>query len=705
MTVKDAAGYAAAIATTTPLATRSLVEEGTGQQRRRATRTGSSRSRVAVGTLCWWVALSKSVCVAVAADDESGVAQPAGEHGDSVHNIGAGAAAKDMDLDAWCAAKNSDVGPPVSAALKNTDWELYRTPSNISRTTIPGLTEGVPGMTFHGALGPKECKALISAFPKEGAGYMPGDRVAELYRDRKVKARVLAQDDKLAEVLFERLRDYLPQELDGGSLYRINPNFRFIHYETGGHHSTHIDGREPGVPRFDENVGGYVQSRLTLQVYLNTHGSDFSGGEFEIVAPDPSDESRTNVRHTIRPSAGDAVVFYQERLTPPSAYPPYELQHEGSDVTSGEKFACRTMVDYVFPDKERAQMGNVKDDKYRTDAATPLSATCEDRTKHRASILAVGNTIIDTILTVPFIPIDEKLLVQTKKRYVGGQGANGAQALALLGPKVTFATRVGDDLDGLMARRRYEALGMDLSLFVEVPNATTSSAVVVVSTGEQKQRNSMIHDDPAMYAKTPELETALLEAERRLAGKEFGAVYTDGWQLDMALPIVRAARRHKVHVVTDIEVWNNSTRELASLATVLIANGPILRELAAELTGEDFGIKSGKSMQETVLVISKQRPHQTVVATEGPGGSSGAAPGTTSISEIIHVPAVLADVRDTTGAGDTYHAGYVDALVRGLPLESAMRFATHAAAAKCETPGSSVTEEALKRFGVLRSAC
>ena len=30
-------------------------------------------------------------------------------------------------------------------------------------------------------------------------------------------------------------------------------------------------------------------------------------------------------------------------------------------MTWGEKFACRTMVDYIFPDEETARLSNVKD--------------------------------------------------------------------------------------------------------------------------------------------------------------------------------------------------------------------------------------------------------------------------------------------------------------------------------------------------------
>jgi len=430
---------------------------------------------------------------------------------------------------------------------------------------------------------------------------------------------------------------------------------------------------------------------------LNSHGRDFKGGEFAIVSPSPNasgdgDASGTNVRYVVKPREGDVVIFYQERLNPPSDHPPYELQHEGSDVTEGEKFACRTMVDYVFPDRERARMGNVKDDAQRRATAVALGAGCSARGPQR--VLAIGNTIIDMILTVPHIPIDEKIRVDTKQRYVGGQGANAAQAMAVLGLNVSFVSRIGDDADGGMARSAYQALGMDLTPIIVVPGAATSSAAVIVATGENKQRTILIYDDPALHAPRPAIAAALDDLARRVAAGEFSAVYTDGWQMDLALPIVRAAVAHKVPVVVDVEEITNETRALADLATILIANAPIIQALASSADDGD--------LRSAVASLAALRAGRTVVATIGPGGAYGAEHGS---REVVHVPAVKCDVRDTTGAGDSFHAGYVDALVRGLSLREAITFATHVAAAKCETPGSAVTRASLELYGVLPRTC
>jgi len=595
--------------------------------------------------------------------------QRAGEHQNSVHNIGAGPGAQDMDLAAWSKLKNSEVGEAISPRLTRLGaWRPDPQPI-FEAQEVPGLSPGVPAAVVHGVLSTHECQELINGFPSSGQGFMPGQRVAELYRDRKVKSRSLVNDELLAKILEERLKDFLPKELDGGRLLCVNPNFRFVHYDTGGRHSTHIDGREPVMPKWDETAGGWVQSRLTMQIYLNSHGKDFQGGEFAIVdADDNSDDVR--VKHLIKPQAGDVVLFYQERLNPPSQYPPYELQHQGNDVTEGQKFACRTMVDYIFPNEETAHLSNVKDDN--------MTGSTE-----KTSVLAIGNTIMDTMLTVSHIPVDEKIHVETKKTYVGGQGANAAQALALLGAKVSFMTRVGDDAEGTTAMKAYKKLGMDLRHSLVVPGAHTSVAAVLVATDKEKHRSCLIYDDPKLLQ--PCSKEAINGAIEGLSSGDFNAVYCDGWQLDLALPIARAAKQLDIPVIADVEAVSLETRELADLASVLIASVPIIKALA------------GKDDVRAAVLGLANRPGRVVIATEGEKGSYGVA----YFEEIIHIPAMDVDVHDTTGAGDSFHAGYLIAFLKGRSVADCMSFATKVAAAKCETPGSSVTYEALERFGLL----
>ena len=54
----------------------------------------------------------------------------------------------------------------------------------------------------------------------------------------------------------------------------------------------------------------------------------------------------------------------------------------------------------------------------------------------------------------------------------------------------------------------------------------------------------------------------------------------------------------------------------------------------------------------------------------------------------MEVPAFDVHVRDTTGAGDAFHAGFAVGLLRGMPARACMRFACAVAALNCGGEGA-----------------
>ena len=125
------------------------------------------------------------------------------ENWDATLNIGAGSAieAEGMDLAAWCHAKNGKIGAAVTDNVQVGTWRTVEPMSLDPEPLTDVVSEGVPGVLLHNVFSEEEIAELIGGIPDGGEGYMPGKRVAELYRDRRVKARVLAHDHKLAEVL------------------------------------------------------------------------------------------------------------------------------------------------------------------------------------------------------------------------------------------------------------------------------------------------------------------------------------------------------------------------------------------------------------------------------------------------------------------------------------------------------------------------
>lgn len=222
------------------------------------------------------------------------------------------------------AVENGEVETPL---FQSSPPEIFNGPE-----TVPGVPPEMTALLFHGILTKEECSALIEAVPTEGVGFMGPDQVKMLYRGRVV-SRFVAFDEPLSTLIQTRLQPFIPQTIDNLQLAGVSPEWRFLHYEMNGHQDAHIDGREKR-PLPD---GEIVESRLTIQLYLNDHGREYSGGEMVFLDND------YNVKYMLQPKAGDCLLFFQESLTQSTDLC---LIHEANKVTSGHKFAARTVVEY-----------------------------------------------------------------------------------------------------------------------------------------------------------------------------------------------------------------------------------------------------------------------------------------------------------------------------------------------------------------------
>ena len=115
----------------------------------------------------------------------------------------------------------------------------------------------------------------------------------------------------MANDLFERFKNELPQEIDGWKLKGLNPQMKIYRYEVGQQFKMHRD-----IPyRPSDNERSFV----TMLIYLN---EDYDGGETFFMDG------------SIVPETGKCLLFQQNIL------------HAGVKVTDGVKYAIRTDVMY-----------------------------------------------------------------------------------------------------------------------------------------------------------------------------------------------------------------------------------------------------------------------------------------------------------------------------------------------------------------------
>jgi sugar/nucleoside kinase (ribokinase family) len=103
-------------------------------------------------------------------------------------------------------------------------------------------------------------------------------------------------------------------------------------------------------------------------------------------------------------------------------------------------------------------------------------------------------------------------------------------------------------------------------------------------------------------------------------------------------------------------------------------------------------------MRESLKEIKARYGCALVGATLGEGGAILYHEHTFTESTACAVPG---GCRDTTGAGDAFHAGFLYGLLRGAEIEQSLRFANATAALKCRHLGARAalpTEAELSEF-------
>ena len=171
--------------------------------------------------------------------------------------------------------------------------------------------------TLENFLTPEECKAFIER--SEAIGYeeskirvrFGADVTEVMNKDVRDNERVIFDDIELAASLFERVKQYLPQELDETKeweLLGLNERFRFYRYKDGQQFKQHKDG---AFVRNENEI-----SKVTMILYLN---EDFEGGEFEYIFNDETIK--------IKPIKNTTLIMNKE------------IHHRVLNVTNGERFS------------------------------------------------------------------------------------------------------------------------------------------------------------------------------------------------------------------------------------------------------------------------------------------------------------------------------------------------------------------------------
>jgi sugar/nucleoside kinase (ribokinase family) len=276
----------------------------------------------------------------------------------------------------------------------------------------------------------------------------------------------------------------------------------------------------------------------------------------------------------------------------------------------------------------------------------------------RIDLLVLGDVNPDLILTGNVEPAfgQAESLVDEARITIGGSGAIAACAAARLGLRVALCGVVGDDLFGRFMRDELERRGVDVGGLVVDEAEPTGSTVVLAR-----------RDDRAILTHTGAIGASSAERidQRLLAGARHVHVssYFLQERLAPALPAVFDTVRAAGGTTSIDPNWDPAQRWDGGLLEVLDRTDVFLPNDA-----EAIKVAGGTDLDDAVATLAGRAA--LVVVKTGREGAVAAAGG-----RRVRTRALAVDAVDTTGAGDTFDAGFLASRLAGDELERSLAIA------------------------------
>jgi sugar/nucleoside kinase (ribokinase family) len=260
-------------------------------------------------------------------------------------------------------------------------------------------------------------------------------------------------------------------------------------------------------------------------------------------------------------------------------------------------------------------------------------------------VLCIGDVMLDVITKISVMPSEINYGSDTPSRistHGGGAAGNVASWLTRTDAQATIVGHVGDDAAGAALISEFDTLGvLHNNLMVD----QGSSGVVVVLVDPTGER-TMFPDNGA--------NSGLQLSDLPPLG-DFGAVYLSGYSpLD---PLSRPGVLEMISKVKEfgIPLYFDPASVGAMMEVPLVEVKSWLQMMDVILLNEEEAIYlTGETNPELALELLLEECEAVVIKR----GSLGAI-GKARNSILISVPAISTEVVDTTGAGDSFAAGFI----------------------------------------------
>lgn len=277
--------------------------------------------------------------------------------------------------------------------------------------------------------------------------------------------------------------------------------------------------------------------------------------------------------------------------------------------------------------------------------------------------IVVGSCMVDINGYAPHLPLGGETAIGTEvKTGPGGKGSNQAVAAFLSGSETYLVACIGDDSASDVLKSFYAKIKMNTKYVHSKVGENTGTALIEIDTTNAQNRILIIRGANLSLS-----ENDVIDAESDIS--DCNVILT---QLEITdEPIIASAKMAKKYskpFILNPAPYRPISDDLLSMIDYITPN-----ETEAEyLTGVKI-LTVDDAHKACEILLAKGVSH--VIITLGINGvyySDGI--------ESIHVPGIIVDAVDTTGAGDAFNGAFATALGEGKSIKQALQFANATAA-------------------------
>jgi len=299
-------------------------------------------------------------------------------------------------------------------------------------------------------------------------------------------------------------------------------------------------------------------------------------------------------------------------------------------------------------------------------------------------ILVAGELNVDLVLQnySSFPALGREVLVEDVSLMLGSASAICAAALAKLGDEVSFIGKVGEDAWGDLCLKSLSGAAVDCSLVLIDPALKTGITVSITSSTDRALVTYL--------GSIAELRAGDIQ-DRYL--KQFDHLHVSSFFLQKGLraelkSVLARAREYGLTTSLDPgfdpeDIWGPDLVDVLREVDVFLPNEIELKAVTRERRESD-ALRALENRR--TLVVAKLGAHGCMAMENG---------------IVISMPGFPITPIDTTGAGDTFNAGFLHAWLHKAGLSEAMRFGSACAALStlaCGGTGSQPTAAQASEF-------